>query len=189
MAAEVNGQNPHTFADAVSDHDRKWSLSVSVQEADNERWRRAEAVLLRHPLLTFYTFARSAAEHAVHPSPDVLSYARLNFYCDYFVLALLWGGLLALAILGYLCKPNPAWDDGGIDQPWLLSVLLICGLLTLSSGISFGAGSRLRAPLEAIVPLLAAMELMQAIRVFSIQPQQSKKAEQYGDLLASSNSR
>jgi hypothetical protein len=47
-----------------------------------------------------------------------------------------------------------------------LTFLVICLLLTLSSGISFGAGSRLRAPLELIVPLLAAVGLVRAIRTF-----------------------
>jgi hypothetical protein len=42
--------------------------------------------------------------------------------------------------------------------------LMIALALTASSGISFAAGSRLRAPLEAIIPLLSAVSLVRAIR-------------------------
>ena len=75
------------------------------------------------------------------------------------------GGLLTLAGFGCLCDSDPARDGGVIERGWLFSILLICSLLTLSSGISFAAGSRLRAPLELIVPLLAAVSLVRAIRI------------------------
>lgn len=79
---------------------------------------------------------------------------------------LLWGALLILAYLGWRCTPDPERDNGMIDRGWLLTILIVCFLLTLSSGISFGAGARLRAPLELIVPLLAAVGLVRVIRAF-----------------------
>jgi hypothetical protein len=146
---EVNGHDRFAIKDAAMQDERNWSLSV--QEADNERWRRANSVFREHPFLTVYSFARSATEHAIHPSPDVLVPARLNFHGDFFLLALLWGVILTLAIFGLLSLlgPNAARDDGEIDRRWLLTFLVICLLLTRRSGISFGAGSRLRAPLES----------------------------------------
>ena len=85
---------------------------MSIQQADQERWRRAKAVFREHPVLTSYYFLLSSAEHAVHPSPSVLSPARLNFYGDYWVFALFWGGLLILAYLGWRHNADPDFENG-----------------------------------------------------------------------------
>jgi peptidoglycan/LPS O-acetylase OafA/YrhL len=103
----------------------------------------------------------------IHPSPDVLKPAKLNFYGDFATLALLWGGLLIFAYLGWRSTSHPEWDDGEINRRWLSTLLVVCLVLTFLSGISFAAGSRLRAPMEAIVPLLAAVGLVRAIRAFA----------------------
>jgi hypothetical protein len=87
---------------------------------------------------------------------------KLNFTGDFFVLALLWGGLLFFALLGYLCASDPLWDDAEINRRWILAILVICSFLTLVSGISFAAGARLRAPLEISVQLFAAVGLVRA---------------------------
>ncbi len=167
VKAQIDGgrQDRFTIENAAILDDRSWGLSV--QEADNERWRRAKALFREHPFLTVSSFAGSAAEHIIHPSPDVLTPAKLNFYGDYLSLALLWAGLLTFTCVGWRCVPDPDWDDGEINRRWLLTLLMICMVLVLSSGISFGTGSRLRAPMEAIVPLLAAVGLVRSIRVFS----------------------
>jgi glycosyltransferase involved in cell wall biosynthesis len=153
-----------TIVRAALQEEGKYTLSV--QEADDEHWRRAKVVFREHPLMTIYSFALSAGEHIVHPSPDVLTPARLNFYGDYWVLGLVWGGFLVLAYTGWRCSPDCDWDNGSIDRGWLFTLLVICLLLTLASGISFGAGSRLRAPLELIVPLLAGVGLVRVVRSF-----------------------
>jgi glycosyltransferase involved in cell wall biosynthesis/phospholipid N-methyltransferase len=164
VKAQVDDADRWTIVRAAVLDEGKWDLSV--QEADDERWRRAKAVFREHPVLTVYSFVRSAAEHMVHPSPDILASARLNFYGDYLVLALLWGGFLVLSYLGWGCTPDCVWDNGSIDRGWLFTLLVICLLLTLASGMSFGGGSRLRAPLELIVPLLAAVGLVRVVRSF-----------------------
>src|SRR5262249_14628908 len=138
--------------------------TFSVQEADNEHWKLAQAIFHEHPFLTVYSFLRSATEHAIHPSPDVLVLPKLHFPGSLFVLAAAWGGLLMLALLGCMCAPDVEWDDGDINRTWLLTLLAICLFLTLLSGISFSAGSRLRAPLELIIPWLAALGLIRAGR-------------------------
>src|SRR5215469_14079081 len=53
------------------------------------------------------------------------------------------------------------------NRRWLLTLLAICLFLTLLSGISFAAGSRSRAPLELIGPLLAAIGLVKGIRAIT----------------------
>jgi len=160
--AAAHGTNRYEAVLAASREDAQWELSV--QQADDEHWRRATAIFREHPYLTAYSFVRSATEHAIHPSPDVLAPARLRFRGDFFVLGIIWAALLLLAALGCLCSPDPSWDDGEINRRWLLTLLAICLFLTLLSGISFAAGSRLRAPLELIVPLLAAIGLVRGIR-------------------------
>jgi 2-polyprenyl-3-methyl-5-hydroxy-6-metoxy-1,4-benzoquinol methylase len=144
--------------------DRNWELSI--QEKDNERWRRMRDIVLQYPVIAAYSFLQSTAEHTIHPSPDVLEPAGLNFYGDFFLLAVLWGGLLLFAVLGWQCASDPDWDDGQIDRGWLATILVICLLLVVSSGISFGQGSRLRAPLELVVPLLAGVGLVRVLRAF-----------------------
>ena len=164
--AEVTGQNRHLASMAAYQEDGKWALSA--QEADQEHWKRANAVFRQHPFLTVYNFMRSAIEHAIHPSPDVLLPAKLSFRGDFFILAAIWAAMLALATLGSLCSSDPAWDDGEINRKWLLTLLAICSLLTLLSGISFAAGSRLRAPLELVIPLLSAIGLVRGIRAINL---------------------
>jgi glycosyltransferase involved in cell wall biosynthesis len=137
---------------------------LSLQDADDEHWRRATAVFREHPILTGYSFVLSAVEHMVHPAPDILVSARLRFAGDYAVLALLWSGMLVLAYLGWRSASDSEWDGGIIDHGWLFTLLGVGLLLTLASGVSFGQGSRLRAPLELIVPLLASVGLVRVIR-------------------------
>jgi 4-amino-4-deoxy-L-arabinose transferase-like glycosyltransferase len=167
VRAGVEGQDRQAMSTLASQEEDAWGFQPWSQELDNERWRRANAVFREHPFRTGYSFTRSAFEHMIHPSPDVLEPARLNFYGDIVVLACLWGGLLFASVCAFWQPSSgPDWDGGHIDQRWLLIILVICMALTLSSGISFGAGSRLRAPLEAIVPLLAAAGLVRISREF-----------------------
>jgi hypothetical protein len=159
--ALTNGQDRFSVQNARMLEDQSWELSA--QEADQERWKRAKAVFRDHPFLTVYSFAMGAVEHIIHPSPDILSSARLNFYGDYWLLALLWGGFLLLAYIGWKCDQPPPWDTGLIDHKWLVTILMVCLSLTLASGMTMGAGSRMRAPLELIIPLFAGVGLVRVI--------------------------
>jgi len=165
--AAAHGTNRYEAVSAAYRENSKLQWELSAQQADDEHWRRATAIFREHPYLTAYSFVRSATEHAIHPSPDVLAPARLRFRGDFFVLGIIWAALLLLAALGCLCSSDPSWDDGEINRRWLLTLLAICLFLTLLSGISFAAGSRLRAPLELIVPLLAAIGLVRGIRAIT----------------------
>jgi hypothetical protein len=156
--AQINNQDKWALVKRARLEESSWKLSLP--EIDQERWRRAKAVFIEHPVLTSYYFLLSSAEHAIHPSPDVLSSAKLNFYGDYWVFALLWAGLLVLACLGWQYKADPDFENGTTNRNWLAAILLICVLLTLSSGLCFGGGSRYRVSLEIIVPLLAAAGLI-----------------------------
>jgi hypothetical protein len=142
----------------------KGAWKLPPQEAYDEHWRRAKEIFRQHPFLTAYCFMKSAGEHILNPSPDILRAARLHFFGEFVVFALLWGGLLFLACLSWPCMTNRGCDVGVIDRGYLLTILVICLLLALSSGISFGAGSRLRAPLELIVPLLASVGFLHKVR-------------------------
>ncbi len=155
VRAEASGQDRWQLSKSAYLEEQSWNLSS--READKARWRRAMAVFKEYPLLTAYCFLRSAVEHAVHPSPDVLAYARLSFQADSIVLAVWWALLLSFAAWGIGCRSLPSWDGGAIDRSELWTIFAVCALLTLSSGVSFGAGARLRAPLELVVPLLASI--------------------------------
>jgi len=120
-------------------------------------------VFREHPFLTAYCFILSAIEHTVHPGPRVLEATRLEFPGSFWVLASVWGTMLILAALGVWQIFGTNGNDALIDRGWLVILFSVCALLTLPSGISFGTGtmSRLRAPMELIIPLLAALGLMQ----------------------------
>jgi membrane protein DedA with SNARE-associated domain len=148
---------------AAREEERQWKQSLTIQEINDERWRRANAVFREHPFLTIYTFALHAGEVIIHPDPGMLKPAGLNFSGDTWVLGGLWVALLILAGVGLGSIMNGDRDFGMIQRKWLVALLGICLLLTLASGITFGAGSRLRVPLELIVPLLAAIGLMRLI--------------------------
>jgi hypothetical protein len=169
VKAEVNGEDRFVLEGVAIREDTSWSLSV--QEADQERWRRSIAIFREHPVLTVYSYGRSVAEHMVHPSPLlVLTPAKLNFYGDYWVLAILWAAFLTLACLGWWSASDIDRDYGTINRSWLMTILVICLLLTLASGMAFGAGSRYRAPLELVVPLLAGIGLVRLYQYWARSP-------------------
>jgi hypothetical protein len=152
---------------AARNQEFQWNQGLSVQERDDERWRRAIAFFREHPFLTAYTFGLNAGETLIHPDPTIFERAGLNFSGDTWALAGLWVALLILAGIG-LCFPLDVDKDGGVIQrKWLIAVLGICLSLTLASGMVYGAASRLRAPMELIVPLLAAIGLMRIIQLLS----------------------
>ena len=74
--------------------------------------------------------------------------------------------MLTLAYLGLRKAPDSAETADNVDRGWLLTILAICLFLTLLSGVSYGGGARLRAPLELIVPLLAGVGLVRTVRYF-----------------------
>jgi hypothetical protein len=172
VIAQANGSDADRWAvgQAIVDDELTWHLPV--QQADDERWRRAKAVFREHPLLTVSSYFRSVAEHLVHPSPGtVLTPARLNFPGDYWVLAGLWGGLLTLAYVG--CRKGQygiLGEEDKVDRSWLLTILAMCLFLILLTGLSYGGGARFRAPLELIVPLLAGVGLVRVVRFFKRMP-------------------
>jgi hypothetical protein len=91
----------------------------------------------------------------------------LSFQGDVAVLALVWGGLLLASTYAFWqLHFDTRWDDCHIDRRWLSMILVICICLTLTSGLVFAGGSRLRASLEVIVPLLAAVGLVRIVRGF-----------------------
>ena len=165
VRGELSGQNRFSLVTTAASEEHNWGLPRSSQEVDDERWKQATAVFEAHPFLTAYAFTLSAFEHAIHPSPDVLTAAELNFRGDYVVLATVWGALLLIAGYGLFGLKSASDGVGNqIDGRLIVAVLVVCLLLTFCSGISFGAGSRLRAPLEAIVPLLGALGLERIAR-------------------------
>jgi hypothetical protein len=157
VRAYVQGQDPWAVKDQIMSEEKNRHLSD--QKADEERWRQANAVFGEHPVLTVYFLVLSAAEHVIHPSPDVLRPAGLNFYGDFWFLGFLWGGLLSLAGLGLRSSFDGAKTPSA-NHRWICAILGICLLLTLAGGISFGQGSRLRVSLELIIPFMAAEGLL-----------------------------
>jgi Dolichyl-phosphate-mannose-protein mannosyltransferase len=163
VKSELTGQDRFGLERATQLDDSVWPLSVEA--ADAERWRRAKALFHDHPVLTVSSFLRSAAEHMVHPSPDVLGPAKLNFHGDYWVLGLLWAGMVCMACAAFMPVRDDTREVGGpIERSWLVMMLAMCLFLTLASGVAFGAGSRYRAPLEVIIPLLTGTGILRLFR-------------------------
>lgn len=167
VKAQLTGAEGDRWAmlKAARMEEAQWSQGLSIQETNDERWRRANAFFREHPFLTVYTFALNAGEALIHPHPQILKPAGLNFSGDTWVLAGLWVAVLMIAGVGLCSTPHRDRDSGVIQRKWLIAVLGICLLLTMASGITYGAGARLRAPMELIVPLLAAIGLMRVIRI------------------------
>lgn len=165
VKAQLKGAEGDRWAmlQAARKEEKQWSQGLSIQETNDERWRRAMAVFREHPHWTVYAFTLNAGEALIHPDPQVLKPAGLNFTGDTWVLAGWWMALLMLAGLGGCSTSDRDRDGGVIHRKWLIAVLSICLLLTMASGITYGQGSRLRAPMELIVHLLAALGLMRII--------------------------
>jgi hypothetical protein len=171
VIAQANGSDADRWEiqRSILDDEATWHLSV--QQANEERLRRAKAVFREHPVLTVHSFFRSVAEHMVHPDPGmVLTPARLNFPGEYLVLAGLWGGMVVLAYLGWRKAPDCTLSADKVDRSWLLTILAMCLFLTLLSGMSYGGGARFRSPLELIVPLLAGVGLVRTLRYLKRAP-------------------
>jgi hypothetical protein len=167
VRAQLQGARGDRWAlhKAAKEAEAQWSQGLSPQEANDERWRRANAVIREHPFLTAYSIALNASQHIFHPDPGILRPGGLNFSGDFWVLGGCWGALLIFAGLGLFGAPNRDRDGGMIQRKWLVAFLGICLPLALASGMTFGNGSRLRTPLELIVPLLAAIGLVRLMRM------------------------
>ena len=170
VKARVKGADGDRWAMQKAAEMEEYRWVLGLQDKNDERWRRAEAVFFEHPFLTLYTFALNAGEAIIHPHPGILTPAGLNFTGDVWVLGGIWAGMLIFAGLGLCCTPDKERDDGLIQRKWLLSVLAISLLLTVASGFVFGAGSRYRAPLELIVPLLSGVGLVRVVSCFKRAP-------------------
>jgi dolichyl-phosphate-mannose-protein mannosyltransferase len=163
VRSEVTGEDRFVLSITAEREEESWGVPARSEPMNAERWRRAMEVFRAHPVLTAYSFARSALEHALHPSPDVLTAPRLRFPGDYVVLGNIWFALLSLAMAGLVRCVRAQRDDGNdMNRRFVIAVFVVCVALTLASGISFGEGSRLRAPLEAVVPLLAGVGAIRA---------------------------
>jgi 4-amino-4-deoxy-L-arabinose transferase-like glycosyltransferase len=181
VKAQVKGADGDRWAmmRAAQEEEDRWGLSL--QETNNERWRLVQAVFREHPFLSVYVFALNTGESIIHPDPGILTPAALNFHGDRWVLGGIWAAMLVFAGLG-LCNARGKERDGVlIQRKWLLSLLGICLLLTVASGLSFGGGSRFRAPLELIIPLLAGVGLVRVVSYFNrahfYVPHQSRSGE------------
>jgi 4-amino-4-deoxy-L-arabinose transferase-like glycosyltransferase len=160
VTAWVTDQNRWVLKEQARLAENSWKMSI--QEQDRERWSRAAAVFRNHPLLTSYLFTLSGIEHALHPSPDVLSPPRLSFRGDYWILAVAWGTLLFLSFIGIIFGTDEFIIG---SRAWPHALLAVGILLTMSSGLCFGQGSRYRVPLEMVVPLLAAAGLSRILSI------------------------
>lgn len=156
---------------ALRDDDYVTLRNLPVQQANDVRWQRAKAIFREHPFLTVYSFSLSVFEHMVHPSPQItLEPAGLNFPGDYWILAGVWGGMVALAWVGVRWTSNHAVGVAKVDRGWLLAILAVCLFLTLLSGVSYGGGARFRVSLEIAVPLLAGVGLVRVCWYFKHTP-------------------
>jgi len=171
VRADLAGESRYAVSKSAASEETAWGLPPHSAALDRERWTRAMTVFREHPFRTVRAFGASALEHTLHPSPDVLRAARLNFRGDIVVLGTAWGALLILAAvalwdLAKLLRRRPAT----LNERFLVVMVAICSILTLASGLSFGAGSRLRAPLEIVVPLLASAALFRWSSLPPLQP-------------------
>lgn len=169
LASSVKGQVAGSDGDrwamlrAAEEAENQWTRSA--QEAHDERWRLANEVFRDHPFSTIYVFGLNAAEALIHPQPSILTPAGLNFPGDAIALGGYWMAIIICAVIGIGHLWWTGETDQSIDRKWLLAMLVICFVLTLTAGVSFGAGSRYRIALELIVPLLAGVGLVRIVTV------------------------
>jgi hypothetical protein len=156
VKAQANGLDRYAVSREATK--KRINFRLYPKEADALHWQQATAVFRAYPLLTVYCFLLSAAEHFLHPEARVLEVAGLGFPGDFWALATLWGLILTMAFVGWwFLRANDA-----TDLRWINLLFTITALLTLASGLSFGAGSRLRAPMEIVIPLLAGVGVLKA---------------------------
>lgn len=169
LASSVKGQIAGSAGDrwamlrAAEEAENQWAFSP--QDAHDERWKLANEVFRAHPLSTVYVFGLNALEALIHPQPSILTPAGLNFRGDAVALGGIWTAFILCAVIGVRHILGRAQADECIDRNWLLTMLIICLAITLTAGVSFGAGARYRIALELIVPLLAGVGLVRIVTV------------------------
>ena len=111
LASSVRAQVPGSSMDrwallrAAELAEEKWTLSL--QQADDERWRLANSVFRDHPFLTVYTFGINAAEAFIHPQPGTLTPARCKFP---------WRLDRVGRNLGSISAVRLSWDSACLDR-------------------------------------------------------------------------
>jgi hypothetical protein len=118
----------------------------------------AAQILVDNPLLAFEAFIRDMAEQLVHPDAvTVFSGLGLEVRYGTIILAGLWVlVLLTSARGGWVVIRSWRQMDSG-QRGALLGMTLVISIIVLSSGVSFGGGSRLRLPAELLLSVLAAL--------------------------------
>ena len=165
VKAHVPGASGDRWAMLKSAEDDETHWTLSLQQADDERWRLAKEVFTAYPVTTVYVFVRNGMEAFVHPEPDILAPAGLRFAGDTLVLGGVWMAFIVCAVVGMCHVWSETQPSEVIDRNWLLVLLIICSAMTATAGVSFGAGARYRMPLELIVPLLAGVGLVRMVTV------------------------
>lgn len=157
VTAHVQGRDRYT----VSREANKDAINYRLypKQADALYRQQALAAFREYPVFSVGLFFLSALEHLLHPEARVLEIAKLGFPGVFWLLAFFWGGLLTLSIAGAVSLRLTS-NDPGVDRRWILIILMVVCSLTLASGITFGAASRMRSPMELIIPLLAGVALV-----------------------------
>lgn len=149
---------------AAYEEEATWDLPLQVM--NDERWRRVRALIEQHPFLSLYSFASNMGAAVLAPDPSILKAPRLNFAGDFWALGVMWVAYLSFALIGVCSPQDKEREDCVIRKEWLLGLLGMCLLLTVPSGLSFYGGSRFRAPLDLMVPLLAGVGLVRVVKYF-----------------------
>jgi hypothetical protein len=163
IKARLEGGDGDRWAAVSATNKEESSWGLPPQAMNDERWRRVRALVEQHPFLSLYSYASNVGEAALHPDPGILTAAGLNFSGDFWALGVMWAAHLSFALIGVCCPQDKERYDGVVQRDWLLALLGICLLLTLTSGFSFGGGSRFRASLDLIIPLLAGVGLVRVV--------------------------
>jgi hypothetical protein len=163
IKARLNGGDGDRSAAMRAAYEEEASWDLPLQAMNDERWRRVRALVEQHPFLSLYSFASNVGAAAFAPDPAILKAPGLNFTGDCWTLGVIWAAYWCFALIGVCCPQDKERYNGVIQRDWLLVLLGICLLLTVASGLSFYGGSRFRASLDLIVPLLAGVGMVRVV--------------------------
>lgn len=152
------GQDRFELKDKAMREDDAWQ--EDPETAAREYVKHGVGVLKSDPTLAAVAFSLNIAEQLLHPDSDVVL-GGLGLSVRYGMLALgsLWVLLLILSGAGmWVVLWSGNLLDGGRKYA-LLGIALILSVVVLSSGVSFGGGSRLRLPVGFLVFMFAAAAL------------------------------
>ena len=132
----------------------------TVKKSLNNYKERTIEIISQYPTKAALGFLLSNVETMLHPDPSILRRIGVKIQYDMIIFGALWFMMLSISVFGLYYIYFNIKTKINIDCDFILGMLMVCLLLSATLGISFGAGARLRMPMELIISILSSVGII-----------------------------